>query len=129
MPAEKIKFQTVDEYIAFAPKPVQDILEKIRQTIKKAVPGAEEVISYNIPAYKYHGGWVLYFSVYTKHFSLSCPPPFTVFDAFKKELAPYETSKSAIRFPLDEPVPVKLIHDIAIFRAEELKELEKKKKK
>src|ERR1044072_4080475 len=111
MVSEKIKFETADQYISSFPKDVQTILQKVRKTIQKAVPEAEEVISYNIPAFKFNG-WVFYYSAYTNHFSLSCPPPFTIFDKFKKELAGYEQSKSAIRFPLDQPVPVALIADI-----------------
>lgn len=128
MATEKIKFQTVDEYIDSFPDNVQDILKQIRQAVQKAVPEAEEVISYNIPAYKYHG-WIVYFSAYKNHYSLSCPPPFTVFEVFKEELLPYEVSKSAMKFPLDKPVPVKLISDIASFRAKENVEAKKKKKK
>jgi uncharacterized protein YdhG (YjbR/CyaY superfamily) len=122
----KTDFKTVDEYIGTFPKAVQDILEQIRTTIQKAVPAAEEVISYQIPAYKFHG-WVLYFSAHKHHYSLSCPPPFTVFDVFKRELSPYEVSKSAIRFPMDKPVPVDLISEIATYRARENMERDKKK--
>ena len=113
------KFESTAEYIASFSKPVQDVLKKVQSTVKKAVPDAEEVISYNIPAFKASGKWVLYYSAYTNHFSISCPPPFTFFEVFKKELAPYQQSKSTVQFPLDEPVPVKLIADIAKFRAKE----------
>jgi uncharacterized protein YdhG (YjbR/CyaY superfamily) len=122
----RARFETVDEYIASFPKDIQKILREIQKTIGKAVPGAEEVISYQVPAFKYKG-WIFYYSAYTNHFSLSCPPPFTVFDEFKEELAGYDISKSAIRFPLDEPVPVKLIADMARFRARANEEQEKKK--
>lgn len=125
--AEKTKFETADQYISSFPKDVQAILQKVRKTIQKAVPEAEEVISYNIPAFKFRG-WVFYYSAYTNHFSLSCPPPFTIFDVFKKELAGYELSKSTIRFPLDKPVPTALIADMAKFRAKENTENEAKKK-
>ena len=124
----KTDFKNIDEYISTFPKEVQAILEQIRQTIKEAVPEAEEAISYQIPAFKFHG-WVFYFSAYKKHFSLSCPPPFTVFDAFKEELLPYEISKSTIKFPLDQPVPVKLIHQMAQYRANENLERDKTKTK
>ena len=113
----KTDFKSVDEYIATFPSDVQDVLRTIRQTIRDAVPDAEEVISYQLPAYKFHG-WVFYFGGFKNHYSLSCPPPFSVFTAFK-ELAPYELSKSAIKFPLDQPVPVKLIGDMARYRANE----------
>jgi uncharacterized protein YdhG (YjbR/CyaY superfamily) len=124
MATEKIKFETVEQYIGSFPKDVQKILQSVRKTIQSAVPGAEEMISYQIPAFKL-GNWIFYYSAYKNHYSLSCPPPFTVFEKFKKELAPYEVSKSAIKFPLDKPVPVKLISEMAKFRAEEI---EKKKK-
>ena len=123
----KTNFQTVDEYISTFPKDVQATLEKIRHTIQQAVPEAEEVISYQIPAFKYHG-WIFYFSAYKEHYSLSCPPPFTVFDAFKKELSPYEVSTSAIKFPLDKPVPVDLIKEMSQFRAKANLEKTQKKK-
>lgn len=112
------KVQTVDEYIGAFPRDVQSALEEIRQTIRNAVPEAEEVISYSIPAYKLHG-WVLYFSAFKNHYSISCPPPFTVFDVFEKELSPYAKSKSTVRFPKTDPVPLSLIGDMAKYRATE----------
>lgn len=114
----KTNFRTAEEYIGTFPMDVQRILEEVRATIRESVPEAEEVISYQIPAFKYHG-WVLYISAHKDHYSLSCPPPFTVFDAFSKELSRYGLSKSTVRFPIDEPVPVELIGEIAKFRAEE----------
>lgn len=117
--AAKIKFETPDQYIQSFPKEIQKILLIVRKAIHSAVPEAEEVISYQIPAFKCNG-WIFYYSAYTHHYSLSCPPPFTVFEQFREELAPYEVSKSAIRFPLDKPVPVKLITAMAKFRAKEI---------
>lgn len=114
----KTGFETADQYIATFPENVRAVLETVRATIRKAVPGAEEVISYQIPAFK-RDGWVFYYSAYATHYSLSCPPPFTVFEAFQDRLAKYELSKSAIKFPLAEPVPVKLIADMAKYRAEQ----------
>lgn len=126
MPATKIKFETVEQYINSFPKDVQQILKKVRTAIAKAVPEAEEVISYQIPAFRLNG-WIFYYSAYTNHYSLSCPPPFTVFEKFKSELKPYEVSKSAIKFPFDKPVPATLIAAMAKFRAQE--NLTKKSKK
>ncbi len=123
----KTDFQTPDEYLATLPPEVRTVLEIVRQTIREAVPEAEEVISYQIPAFKYHG-FVWYYSAYKKHFSLSCPPPFTVFEVFKDRLAPYKISKSTIQFPFSEPVPVELIRDMAAFRATENLEHSKDKK-
>ncbi len=125
--AERIKFSNAEEYIRSFSKDVQEILQTVRQTIKQAVPEAEEVISYQIPAFKYHG-WIFYYSAYKNHYSLSCPPPFTLFDVFKKELAPYKMSKSTIQFPFDQPIPTELIFKMAKFRAKENIEAEAKKK-
>jgi len=114
----KTDFRSVEEYIATHPGNVQAILRRVRSTIRKAVPGAEEVISYQIPAYKGPGGPVLYFAGWKQHYSLYPATPGLV-AAFKDDLAPYEVSKGTIRFPLSEPVPVKLIERIARFRAKE----------
>lgn len=120
----KTDYKSVDEYIATFPDDVQAFLREVRSAIQTAVPEAEEVISYQIPAYKHHG-FVMYFSAYKKHVSITCPPPFTVFEAFENELAPYKQSKTTIQLPLDQPVPRQLIHDMAVFRAKENAEREK----
>ncbi len=122
----KTNFKSVDEYIASHPEAVQRILKRVRSTIRQAVPGAEEVISYKIPTYKLHGRPVLYFAGWSQHYSLY-PSTAQLVAAFKGELAPYEVSKGTIRFPLSEPVPVKLIEGIAKFRAKEVAEREKGK--
>ena len=114
----KTDFKSVDEYIATQPENVQAILQRVRGTIQKAVPRAEEVISYQIPAYKLHGGAVLYFAGWKQHYSLY-PASDRLVKAFKGDLAPYKVSKGTIRFPLSEPVPAKLIAGIAKFRAKE----------
>jgi uncharacterized protein YdhG (YjbR/CyaY superfamily) len=120
-------FKSVDEYIATFPKEVQAILTTVRRTIRKAVPQAEELISYQIPAYKFHGR-LLYFSAFKNHYSLFAVNE-EVLRTFKKELARYERSgRGTVRFPLDEPVPVKLIRDIAAYRAKENLAREAKKK-
>lgn len=66
----KTSFKSVDEYLALQPKTVRGLLDRVRATIRKAVPGAEEVISYGIPAYKLHGRPVLYFAAWKEHYSL-----------------------------------------------------------
>ncbi|MGH2663577.1 MAG: iron chaperone [Actinomycetota bacterium] len=114
----KTDFKSVDEYIATHPEDVQAILQRVRSTIRKAGPGAEEVISYQIPTYKLHGDAVIYFAGWKKHFSLY-PATDQLVEAFKDDLAPYEVSRGTIRFPLSQPVPVKLIEYIAKFRAKE----------
>jgi uncharacterized protein YdhG (YjbR/CyaY superfamily) len=117
----KTDFDSVDEYIASQPEAMQGVLTRVRSTIRKAVPGAQEVISYKIPAYKLHGGPMLYFAGWRHHYSLY-PATDHVVAAFKDDLAPYKVNRGTIRFPLSEPVPVKLIKRIAKFRAKELAE-------
>jgi uncharacterized protein YdhG (YjbR/CyaY superfamily) len=114
----KTDFKSVDEYIATHPEDVQAILQRVRSTIRKAVPGAEEVISYQLPTYKLHGGYVVYFAGWKQHYSLY-PATDRLVAAFKEDLAPYKVTKGTIRFPLSQPVPVKLIERIAKFLAKE----------
>jgi uncharacterized protein YdhG (YjbR/CyaY superfamily) len=120
----KTDFKTVDEYIASQPEAVQGILSRVRSTIRKALPGSQEVISYRMPTYTLYGARLLYFAVWKQHYSIYAATE-QVVAAFKDELAPYEVDKGTIRFPLCEPVPVKLIGRIAIFRAREVFEREK----
>jgi uncharacterized protein YdhG (YjbR/CyaY superfamily) len=122
----KSSFKSVEEYIASQPKPVQAVLKRVRSTIRKAVPQAEEVISYQIPSYKLNRRPVIYFAGWKQHYSVY-PSTNRVVAAFKDDLAPYEVSKGTIRFPLSEPVPVKLIEGIARLRAREVAEGEKAK--
>jgi uncharacterized protein YdhG (YjbR/CyaY superfamily) len=112
-------FKSVDQYIASQPKAAQLTLKRVRSAIRKAVPKAQEVISYKIPTYELHGSPVLYFAGWKQHYSLY-PATAHVVAAFKKDLASYEVNKSTIRFPLTKSVPVKLIERIANFRAKEV---------
>jgi uncharacterized protein YdhG (YjbR/CyaY superfamily) len=122
----KTDFKSVDEYIASQPEAVQGVLKRVRGIIRKAVPGAEESISYQIPTYKLRGERVIYFAGWKQHYSLY-PATGPLVTAFKDKLAPYELSKGTIRFPLSLPVPVKLIERIAKFRAKEAAGREKVK--
>ena len=122
----KTDFKSVNEYIESQPEAVQRVLKRVRSTIRKAMPEAEEVISYQIPAYKLHGRPVLYFAGWKQHYSLY-PSTAPVVAAFKDDLAPYQISKGTIRFPLSEPVPVTLIAGIAKLRAKEAAERKKAK--
>jgi len=122
----KTDFKSVDEYIAAQPAAVQNVLKRVRRIIRKAVPGAEEAISYKMPTYKLHGGRMLYFAGWAQHYSLYAATD-RVVAAFKDDLARYEVNKGTIRFPLSEPVPVKLIERIAKFRAKEVTERERAK--
>jgi uncharacterized protein YdhG (YjbR/CyaY superfamily) len=122
----KTDFKSVNEYIASQPKGMQPILGRLRDIIRKAVPGADEVISYQIPTYKLHGATVLYFAGWKQHYSLY-PATQLVLAAFQDELAPYKISKGTIRFPRSQPFPLKLIERIVKFRAKEVAEREKAK--
>ncbi len=115
----KSDFNSIDEYIAAQSETVQGTLQRVRSAIRNALPDAEEVISYKMPTYKLHGRAVLYFAAWKRHYSLY-PASERIVAAFKDELAPYEVHKGTIRFPLDKPVPVKLIGRIAKLRAKEI---------
>src|SRR5262245_55145248 len=121
-------FDSVDEYIAAHPEGSRGTLQRVRRTIRKALPEAEEGISYQIPAYRLHGSAVLYFAGWREHFSLY-PASAALVAAFENELEPYVVSKGTIRFPLSRSVPVRLIGKIALFRAREAAEREAKKPK
>jgi len=117
----KTDFKSIDEYIASRPDDVRAILQQVRQAIRRAAPGAQETISYQIPAYRQHGRSVVYFAGWKQHYSLY-PANATLVAAFKDELAPYKLSKGTIRFPLSQPVPEKLIERIAKFLVREAAE-------
>lgn len=115
----KSRINSVNDYLASQPKAARAVLKRVRGIIRKAIPDAEEAISYGIPAFKAHGRVVLYLAGWKAHYSLY-PSTRALELAFKDDLAPYELSnKGTIRFPLSEPVPVKLIERIANFRAKE----------
>ena len=122
----KTDFKSVDEYIASQPEAVRGILGRVRSAIRKAVPRAQEVISYKMPTYTLYGRRLLYFAVWKQHYSIYAATE-QVVAAFQKELVSYEVDKGTIRFPLSEPVPVKLIGRIAKFRAKEVAERDKAK--
>jgi uncharacterized protein YdhG (YjbR/CyaY superfamily) len=114
-------FTSVDEYIAAQPKHLRLVLERVRRTIRQAVPGAEESISYQIPTFRLNGRVLIYFAAWKEHYSVY-PSNERLVAAFKTDLARYELSKGTIRFPPDEPVPVRLIGGIAKFLAREAAE-------
>jgi uncharacterized protein YdhG (YjbR/CyaY superfamily) len=114
----KTAFRSVDEYLASQPEATRAVLERVRSAIRKALPRAEELISYQIPAYKLDGACVIYFAGWKRHFSLY-PVTGRVLEEMAEELAPYEISKGTIRFPLSEPVPVRLIGRISKLRAQD----------
>jgi uncharacterized protein YdhG (YjbR/CyaY superfamily) len=117
----KFRASTVDEYIAVQPVAAQIVLERVRGVIGKAVPDAEECISYSIPAFRFSGRILLYFAGWTEHYSIY-PASDAMVTAFEGALDEYRASKGTLRFPLSNPVPVKLIGRIAKFRAQEMGE-------
>jgi len=110
------KFRTVDEYLSTFPESTRNKLQTLREVIKRAAPGAEEVISYNMPAFKQHGVLV-YYAGYKGHIGFY--PTGSGIAAFKNELSAYEGSKGAVKFPLDGTIPAALIGRIVKFRIKE----------
>ena len=107
--------KNVDEYLAAIPASVRKTLQQLRKTIKTAAPKAEEVISYQMPAFKYHG-MLVYFAAWKTHIGFY---PAGRLEAFEKELSGYERKKGTIRFQLDKPIPFGLISKIVKFRVNE----------
>jgi uncharacterized protein YdhG (YjbR/CyaY superfamily) len=124
---ERTAPKTIDEYIAGFPKDVQEKLEGIRMTIKKAAPDAQEKISYQIPTF-YLKGNLVHFAGFKDHISFF--PTSSGRENFKNELSVYKGAKGTVRFPLDEPIPYDLISKIVVFRVKEnLERAEAKAKK
>jgi uncharacterized protein YdhG (YjbR/CyaY superfamily) len=120
MAKSKKQLKTVDEYIAEFPKEVQDVLEKIRSTIRESAPKAEEAISYGIPAFILNGIGLVYFAAWKNHIRFY-PTPSGI-EAFKKELAPFKQEKGSVRFPLDKPISISLVKKIVRYRVTEILE-------
>ena len=119
--------KNIDEYIAGFPEDVQAILQKIRMTIRKAAPDAEETIKYQMPTFTLKGNLV-HFAAFKKHIGFYPTPTGT--EKFQKELSVYKGAKGSVRFPLDEPIPFDLISKIVKFRVKEnLERAEAKRKK
>jgi uncharacterized protein YdhG (YjbR/CyaY superfamily) len=106
----------IDEYIATFPPDIQAILQKIRTTITKAAPQAEEAISYQMPTFRLNGNLV-HFAAFKNHIGFYPTPTGT--ETFRKELSAYEGGKGSVRFPLDKPIPYGLITRIVKFRVKE----------
>lgn len=127
MDQRKGGYQSIDEYIATFPEEMQALLEEVRATIRAAAPGAEERISYQMPAFAQNGNLV-YFAALKNHIGLY--PTGSGIEAFKGELSRYETTKGSVKFPINEPLPLDLISRIVRFRvAENLDRAAKARKK
>jgi uncharacterized protein YdhG (YjbR/CyaY superfamily) len=121
---EATKFKTVEEYLSAFPATTKSILRKMRSTIKEVVPKADEVISYNMPAFK-QNGILVWYAAYRQHIGFY-PTPAAI-KTFAQELRQYKTSKGAIQFPIDKPLPTSLVKKIVRFRVKQ--NLEKAKAK
>lgn len=113
MPAGRTTARDIDDYISAFPEPVRQRLDKVRATIRKAAPDAEETIKYAIPTFTLNGNLV-HFAAFQGHIGFY-PTPDGI-EAFKKELARYKAAKGSVQFPLDEPLPLDLIRRIVEFR-------------
>lgn len=116
--------KTIDDYIAARPPGVQRVLEELRQAVREAAPTAAERISYGMPAFALNGNLV-YFGAFKDHIGFF--PTSSAVAAFGKELSSYDTSKGTVRFPLDEALPLPLIHEMVLYRVKE--NLAKKKRR
>jgi uncharacterized protein YdhG (YjbR/CyaY superfamily) len=116
MKSEAANPTTIDEYIAGSPVEVRPLLKKVRATIRKVAPGAEETIKYRLPTYVLHGNLV-HFGAFKKHIGFYATPHGNA--AFRKELSVYNGAKGSVQFPLDQPLPLDLIGRMVKFRVEE----------
>ncbi|MGI0037590.1 MAG: iron chaperone [Nitrososphaera sp.] len=111
------QFASIDEYIKTFPKEGQIVLEKMRQTIRKAAPDAEEAISYGIPTFKLNGKNLVHFAGWKNHIGFYPTPSGT--KEFNKELARYKAGKGSIQFPFDKPIPFDFVKKIVLFRVKD----------
>jgi uncharacterized protein YdhG (YjbR/CyaY superfamily) len=105
------KHPTVDAYIAAQPAETQRILQEIRRHIHAAVPGAGEMISYDIPTVTIEGHYVVYFAAWAHHISVYPVPRGD--ETLNIDLEPYLAGKGTLKFPLNKPIPYELIARVA----------------
>jgi uncharacterized protein YdhG (YjbR/CyaY superfamily) len=126
MDNRKIGFTSIDEYIATFPDEVQKILQELRATIRASAPDAEEKISYQMPTFFLKGNLV-HFAAYKNHVGFY-PTPSGI-EKFQQELSKYEGAKGSVKFPIDQPLPLKLIQKIVEFRVLENLQIAEVKKR
>ncbi len=119
--------KNIDEYIAGFPRDVQEILEQIRTTIRRAAPDAEEAIKYRIPTFLLLSGNLVHFGAFKKHVGFY-PTPSGI-EEFKNKLSAYEGAKGSVQFPFDKPMPLSLIAKIVKFRTKETRQKAVSKKR
>ena len=123
----KTDYKTIDQYHKVFPAEIAQRMQEIRDIIHKVVPDVEETIGYQIPCFKYNG-YLIYYSAYTSHISLSNPFSQQLLEHFRDDFKKYKVSKSAIQFPNNEDLPLKLIKELIEFRKSENTGKLKKKK-
>jgi uncharacterized protein YdhG (YjbR/CyaY superfamily) len=114
---ERKRYATIDEYISTFPSQIRDVLERIRQTIQKAVPEATETISYDMPTFDLNGEHLVFFAGWKQHISLYPLPAGD--EAFQQRILPYKEERSTLRFPLARPIPYDLVEQVATFLMKE----------
>lgn len=114
----KTNYQTIDEYHRAFGGETLDRMQTIRKIVHEVVPDAEEVISYQIPCFKYNG-YLIYYCAFPRHITLSNPFSEAFWEHFKADLEGYKTSKAAIQIPTSKPLPEALIKKIVAFRKQE----------
>ncbi|OGO19228.1 MAG: hypothetical protein A2Z15_03170 [Chloroflexi bacterium RBG_16_50_11] len=112
----RTQYKTIDEYIKTFPANIQTILEKMRQTVRKAAPESVEAISYQMPTFKLNGNLV-HFAAFKNHIGFYPAPSGT--ETFNKELSPYKGGKRSAQFPLNSPIPYDLVEKIVKLRVKE----------
>lgn len=115
-------YKTIDEYHSTFPAESRERMEQIRSVIRDIAPEAEEVISYQIPAFKIGKHFLIYYCAFAKHLTLSSPWSEAFLDNFEADLKGLKVSKSAIQFPLSQPLPVDLIRQMVAFRKQEMQQ-------
>ena len=115
---ENKKTATIDEYIAGFPVEVQHILESLRAAIRETAPETVETIAYQMPTFRLKGKNLVHFAAYKHHIGFY-PTPSPI-EYFAQDLARYKTSKGAIQFPIEQPLPFDLIRRIVAYRVSQV---------
>jgi uncharacterized protein YdhG (YjbR/CyaY superfamily) len=113
------KYQDVDEYMAQLPDDRRAVMEQLRSTIRSAAPDATEAISYNMPAFRLGGRFLVSYEAFKRHYSLF-PWSDAMVEELGEEMKPYAVGKGTIRFPADEPIPLDLVARIVAIRNREV---------
>ena len=117
----KTDYKAINEYHEVFPKDIQDRMQSIRELVHKVAPQADEVISYQIPAFKIGKKFLIYYSAYANHISLSNPWSVALLEEFAPELKGLKVTKSAIQLPNDKPLPLQFIERLLKFRENEVR--------